>query len=128
MIVMLISFYDVLRAGLRRLRPIDAAASDHERPRKRKVTVAPRNPCTDPRLTSVEWQLRHRLGALSQSLIGSKMGETILKRDIPWLVDLYSQGRLKLDELVSGTWSLEQINEAIADTKSGSARRNVILF
>ena len=68
------------------------------------------------------------LGALSQSLIGSKMGETILKRDIPWLVDLYSQGRLKLDELVSGTWSLEQINEAVADTKTGSARRNVIVF
>ena len=25
-------------------------------------------------------------------------------------------------------WSLEQINEAIADTKTGSAKRNVIVF
>ena len=37
-------------------------------------------------------------------------------------------GRLKLDELISGRWSLDQINEAIADTKTGSARRNVIMF
>ena len=59
---------------------------------------------------------------------GSKMGDIVLKRDIPWIIDLYHQGRLKLDELVSGKWSIEQINEAIADTKTGSARRNVIIF
>ncbi len=61
-------------------------------------------------------------------MIGSKMGETVIRRDIPWMVDLYGQGRLKLDELISGRWSLGQINEAIADTKSGAARRNVIVF
>ena len=42
--------------------------------------------------------------------------------------DLYTQGRLKLDELISGRWSLDQINEAIADTKTGAARRNVIML
>ncbi|GAA6201895.1 Zn-dependent alcohol dehydrogenase [Aquicoccus sp. SU-CL01552] len=63
-----------------------------------------------------------------QALIGSKMGDTVIQRDIPWMIDLYEQGRLKLDELISGRWSLEQINEAIADTKTGSAKRNVILF
>ena len=68
------------------------------------------------------------LGALSQGMKGSKMGDIVLKRDIPWIIDLYHQGRLKLDELVSGKWSIEQINEAIADTKTGSARRNVIIF
>ncbi|MGR3528202.1 MAG: zinc-binding dehydrogenase, partial [Sulfitobacter sp.] len=40
----------------------------------------------------------------------------------------YTQGRLKLDQLISGRWSLGQINEAIDDTKTGAARRNVILF
>lgn len=63
-----------------------------------------------------------------QSLIGSKMGDTVIQRDIPWMVDLYEQGRLKLDELISGRWSLDQINDAIADTKTGSAKRNVIVF
>ena len=63
-----------------------------------------------------------------QTMIGSKMGDVVLSRDIPWLVDLYGQGRLSLDEMVSKTWSLDQINEAIADTRAGSARRNVIVF
>ena len=52
----------------------------------------------------------------------------VIQRDIPWMVDLYKQGRLKLDELISNRWTLEQINEAIADTKTGSAKRNVIVF
>ena len=63
-----------------------------------------------------------------QGMVGSKMGDVVLSRDIPWLADLYLQGRLKLDELVSNRWSLDQINEAIADTKAGNARRNVIVF
>jgi len=66
--------------------------------------------------------------AMGQGMIGSKMGDVVIQRDIPWMVDLYEQGRLKLDELVSGTWRLDQINEAIADTKTGAARRNVIVF
>ncbi len=68
------------------------------------------------------------IASLGQNMIGTKMGDTVLPRDIPWMVDLYRQGRLKLDELVSGTWRLDQINEAIADTKSGAAKRNVIVF
>ncbi|MBT8414767.1 MAG: alcohol dehydrogenase catalytic domain-containing protein [Boseongicola sp.] len=66
--------------------------------------------------------------AACQSMVGSKMGNTVLARDIPWLADLYLQGRLKLDELISRRWSLDEINTAIADTKSGTARRNVIIF
>ena len=66
--------------------------------------------------------------ATSQSMIGSKMGDVVIQRDIPWIIDLYRQGRLKLDELISAHWSLDQINAAIADTKTGSAKRNVILF
>lgn len=61
-------------------------------------------------------------------IVGSRMGDVVLSRDIPWLADLYLQGRLKLDELISRRWSLDDINEAIADTKAGAARRNVIVF
>ncbi len=68
------------------------------------------------------------LSAIGQGMVGSKMGDVVIQRDIPWMVDLYRQGRLKLDELISGRWTLEQINEAIADTKTGSAKRNVIMF
>ncbi len=66
--------------------------------------------------------------ATGQGIRGSYLGELVLKRDIPWMVDLYGQGRLKLDELISNRWSFDQINEAIADTRTGQARRNVIVF
>lgn len=68
------------------------------------------------------------LAAAGQGMVGSKMGDVVISRDIPWMVDLYRQGRLKLDELISKRWSLEEINEAIADTRRGGARRNVIVF
>ena len=63
-----------------------------------------------------------------QGFIGSKMGDVVVKRDIPWIIDLYKQGRLKLDELISGRYTLDQINDAIESTKSGTARRNVVIF
>lgn len=68
------------------------------------------------------------LAAVGQGMKGSKMGDVVIARDIPWMLDMYKQGRLKLDELVSRKWKLDQINEAIADTKTGSAKRNVIVF
>ena len=68
------------------------------------------------------------LAAHGQGITGSLMGDVVVKRDIPWMIDLYSQGRLKLDELISNRWSFDQINEAIADTNTGSARRNVIML
>lgn len=68
------------------------------------------------------------VAASSHTMKGSNMGDTVLGRDIPYLVELYQQGRLKLDELITRRYPLEQINEAIADTLSGKARRNVIVF
>lgn len=66
--------------------------------------------------------------AAGQSMIGSKMGDVVIQRDIPWMIDLYQQGRLKLDELISKSYPLEEINAAFASTKSGTAKRNVIVF
>ncbi len=66
--------------------------------------------------------------AAGQSMVGSKMGDVVIRRDIPWMIDLYGQGRLKLDELISNRWTLDQINDAITDTKTGNARRNVIML
>lgn len=68
------------------------------------------------------------MAAYSQRILGSKMGGARIGVDIPNLVALYRQGRLKLDELVSGTFPLEAINEAIAGVKAGDALRNVIVF
>ena len=48
--------------------------------------------------------------------------------DVQMLADWYLQGRLKLDELISARYPLEQINEAIASAAGGEALRNVITF
>ncbi|MEM7346033.1 MAG: Zn-dependent alcohol dehydrogenase [Chloroflexota bacterium] len=63
-----------------------------------------------------------------QQIIGSKMGSTRLGLDIPKLIELYKEGRLKLDELITSTYPLEEINEAIAAVNRGEALRNVIIF
>jgi Zn-dependent alcohol dehydrogenase len=66
--------------------------------------------------------------ASGQRVIGSKMGSARIHSDVPDLVDLYLQGRLKLDELISGRYRLDDINSAIASAKRGDALRNVIVF
>ncbi len=61
-------------------------------------------------------------------ILGSKMGSSNIRVDIPKLAGLYGNGRLKLDELISGRFALDDINEAIAEVVRGEARRNVIVF
>jgi Zn-dependent alcohol dehydrogenase len=63
-----------------------------------------------------------------KTVTGSLMGTTRLRFDVPRLVALYDNNRLKLDELITARYSLDQINDAIASTESGTALRNVILF
>jgi S-(hydroxymethyl)glutathione dehydrogenase / alcohol dehydrogenase len=61
-------------------------------------------------------------------IIGSKVGSACPQVDIPELVGLYLQGRLKLDELISGRWPLEKINDAVAPAEQGQALRALIVF
>ena len=61
-------------------------------------------------------------------ILGSKMGSARLSTAVPLLVELYEQGRLKLDELISGRFPLAEINAAIADARAGAALRNVLVF
>jgi S-(hydroxymethyl)glutathione dehydrogenase / alcohol dehydrogenase len=63
-----------------------------------------------------------------QVVLGSKMGSSRIRADIPRLVEQYQQGRLKLDELISGRYGLQDINDAIASVRRGEALRNVICF
>ena len=64
----------------------------------------------------------------AQRILGSKMGGAHFHQDVPRLVGLYREGRLKLDELVTGRFPLSAINEAIADVGRDEALRNVIVF
>jgi Zn-dependent alcohol dehydrogenase len=61
-------------------------------------------------------------------LLGSKIGSGsgMFADGVARLVRLYEDGRLKLDELVTGRYPLEEINEAIR--AADGALRNVIVF
>jgi S-(hydroxymethyl)glutathione dehydrogenase / alcohol dehydrogenase len=61
-------------------------------------------------------------------IVGTKMGSARPADDIPRLVALYEDGRLKLDELVTATYPLDRINEAADAMRRGDAIRNVIVF
>jgi Zn-dependent alcohol dehydrogenase len=61
-------------------------------------------------------------------ILGSKVGSVRPQVDIPALVDRYREGRLKLDELISGRWPLDEINDAVASAGRGEALRPVIVW
>ena len=63
-----------------------------------------------------------------KALQGSRMGSNRFRIDMPVLVNLYLQGRLKLDELVSARISLEEVNDAFETLKAGEVARQVIVF
>ena len=59
---------------------------------------------------------------------GCWMGSTNLKRDIPMYADLYTQGRINLDDMVSQTIGLEDIGSAYEQLTKGGNIRSVITF
>jgi len=61
-------------------------------------------------------------------LRGSAYGSTRFPLDIPRIIDLYMAGRLKLDELITREYPLEDINDAFAAMKNGEVARSIIKF
>ncbi len=63
-----------------------------------------------------------------KTLKGTMYGSVRPNLDFPRLVDLYLDGRLKLDQLVSRTYTLDQINEGFEALRTGQVARGVIVF
>ena len=70
----------------------------------------------------------YSLAMHEKTLKGSFYGSARPRVDMLRLLDLYGQGRLKLDELVARTYRLDQINEAYAALQAGAVARGVIVF
>ena len=58
----------------------------------------------------------------------STYGSARPRDDMPRLLALYRAGVLKLDELISRTYQLEEINEAFDDLLNGEVARGMIQF
>ncbi|GAA2408171.1 alcohol dehydrogenase catalytic domain-containing protein [Streptomyces coeruleofuscus] len=65
---------------------------------------------------------------LDKSILGCRYGSSRPQRDIALYADLYRQGRLLLDELVTRTYPVEDFEKAAADTEAGRVARGVLTF
>jgi alcohol dehydrogenase len=69
-----------------------------------------------------------QLVAEARTLKGSYIGDADPLRDVPRYVDLFRQGRLPVDRLLTKTIALDQINAAFDDLADGRTVRTVIVF
>jgi S-(hydroxymethyl)glutathione dehydrogenase/alcohol dehydrogenase len=59
---------------------------------------------------------------------GTMMGSNRFRVDMPYYLNLYQQGRIKLDELISQRIKLDEINDGYKTLQSGVGARSVIVF
>ena len=68
------------------------------------------------------------LVAEERTVKGSYIGTCVPSRDIPRYLDLYKQGRLPVDRLLSGRLALDDINHGFDLLHEGKAVRQVVVF
>ncbi len=73
-------------------------------------------------------ELEGRSFLQERKIQGSAMGSNRFRVDMPRYVDFYFQGRLKLDEMITRTGRLEDVNDAFRAMKAGEVARTVLLF
>ena len=65
---------------------------------------------------------------LDKSILGCRYGSSRPQRDIALYAELYRDGRLLLDELVTRTYPVEEFERAAADAVAGKVARGVLTF
>jgi S-(hydroxymethyl)glutathione dehydrogenase/alcohol dehydrogenase len=65
---------------------------------------------------------------VDRSVMGSRYGSSRPHHDIPVYIDLYTRGRLKLDELITRQYPLADFEQAFADLEQGKLARGVLAF
>jgi S-(hydroxymethyl)glutathione dehydrogenase/alcohol dehydrogenase len=63
-----------------------------------------------------------------KTIMGSYYGTCNPARDFPAYAQLFLEGKLPLDRLISRRYPLEQINEAYADMLAGKTARGLVVF
>jgi S-(hydroxymethyl)glutathione dehydrogenase/alcohol dehydrogenase len=59
---------------------------------------------------------------------GCFMGSNRFRIDMPRIIDLYRQGRIDLDDMITRRGKLEDVNEAFRAMKAGEVARTVLMF
>ncbi|GAA3287139.1 alcohol dehydrogenase catalytic domain-containing protein [Nesterenkonia halobia] len=69
-----------------------------------------------------------RITAEARTIVGSYLGSSVPARDIPRYEDLWRDGRLPVEKLITGRIRLEDVNQAMDDLEDGRAVRQIIDF
>ena len=64
----------------------------------------------------------------NKEIKGTIFGSCNPRFDIPNLLSMYREGTLKLDELITRTYPLDEINEGYRAMRDGENIRGVIVF
>ncbi len=59
---------------------------------------------------------------------GSAFGGARGRTDVPKIVDWYMEGKINIDDLITHTLTLDQINDGFSLMKSGESIRSVVLY
>jgi NDMA-dependent alcohol dehydrogenase len=68
------------------------------------------------------------MAMMRKELVGCIFGNANPRYDIPRILDLYMDGKLLLDELVTNTYTLEDINQGYEDMRNGTNIRGVVIY
>jgi NDMA-dependent alcohol dehydrogenase len=108
----------------------DVAEGDYVGPaldmvRKRgKVVVTAVGHLTDTHFSGSIWLLT----MMEKQIRGSLYGSSNAQHDIPLMLEMYNNGQLKLDELITREYTLEEVNQGYEDMRNGLNIRGLIRY
>jgi S-(hydroxymethyl)glutathione dehydrogenase/alcohol dehydrogenase len=68
------------------------------------------------------------LTLMEKQVVGSLFGSGNPRSDIPKLLNLYREGQLDLDGLITNTYDLDGVNDGYDDMRSGKNIRGVMIY
>ncbi len=86
------------------------------------VTAVANITATDAQLSLFDLAMQQK------QLVGTIFGSANPRYDVPRLLGLYQSGKLKLDELITNTYGLADINQGYQDMRDGKNIRGVIIY
>jgi NDMA-dependent alcohol dehydrogenase len=89
-----------------------------------RVVVTNLHPAAETQVTMSALELT----TYEKQVRGSLFGSSNPRADIPRMLELYRSGKLKLEELVTRTYSLDEVNVGYDDMRNGRNLRGVITF
>jgi NDMA-dependent alcohol dehydrogenase len=108
----------------------DVAEGDYVGPaldmvaKRGKVIVTAVGHPTETRMSGSIWMLT----MMEKQIRGSLYGSSNAQHDIPRLLELYNNGQLKLDELITREYALEEVNQGYEDMRNGLNIRGLIRY